>query len=61
MTLLDAGQDMGRTLHAVDVLTAVQRRLETAGDVGAAEALHHFHRLAPGELELLVRLEVRAW
>ena len=53
-TILDLGQDMGRTLHAIDVLVSIQRRLEDARD---HTSLHHFLRLAPDELELIVRLE----
>lgn len=58
MTILDIGQEVARTLHAVDVIAAVQTRLQDAGDEAAAEALHHFHRLSPDELVRLVELEV---
>lgn len=58
MTLLDVGQDTGRLLQAVDVIAAVQWRLQEAGTEAAAEALYHFHRLSPDELLLLVELEV---
>jgi hypothetical protein len=47
-----------RSFHAAGVLVTIQQRLEAAGDEAAAEALHHFHRLSPDELELLVALEV---
>lgn len=52
--ILDIGQDVSRTLHAVDVLAAIQQRLE---QTGAHESLHHFHRMSPCELALIVRLE----
>lgn len=54
MSLHEAAQDLGRTFHAIDVLVAIQQRLEAAGD---NTALHHFLRLAPSELDVIVRLE----
>jgi hypothetical protein len=49
VTILDIGQDMAQTLHAVDVLADVRERLE-----GSGWALYVFHRLSTAELELLV-------